>query len=308
MEPEFDSYSLSEKLPSNSNFSMASVPKLSQMEVNMRRLSRTNSRKISVPAETIHASTERDEKPATHVEPVKMAPKSESSGDQSIELIQLMKRLRTIVVVMEITKVRIDVCEVMLRRANKDADVEYTSIRLDRLKIKSSHADEVLRGNIRTVISVTNNAELCNWVMELKDFAVCYRLGDTTEMIVAPVRTTITLALSHKIAEKVPEALDSKSNKRSDSFIEEAKIEGQSGSKKVEWQEEPQYKAELPSTYSINVHVDMSAINIFGRHVGVPIGLGYSICNQLSFYLLYSLNSCMIITKSSTRSTLRFSP
>ncbi|XP_030558700.1 vacuolar protein sorting-associated protein 13B isoform X2 [Drosophila novamexicana] len=292
LEPEFDSYSLSEKLPSNSNFSMASVPKLSQMEVNMRRLSRTNSRKISVPAETIHASTERDEKPATHVEPVKMAPKSESSGDQSIELIQLMKRLRTIVVVMEITKVRIDVCEVMLRRANKDADVEYTSIRLDRLKIKSSHADEVLRGNIRTVISVTNNAELCNWVMELKDFAVCYRLGDTTEMIVAPVRTTITLALSHKIAEKVPEALDSKSNKRSDSFIEEAKIEGQSGSKKVEWQEEPQYKAELPSTYSINVHVDMSAINIFGRHLKLMHD-HYEILNAVYTSLLsLSAGSC----------------
>ncbi|XP_064550817.1 intermembrane lipid transfer protein VPS13B isoform X2 [Drosophila montana] len=269
METECDLFSLSEKQPSHSNFSMASVPKLSQIEVNMRRLSRTNSRKISVPAETIHASSERDEKPTTttHMEPVKAAaPKTESSGDQTNELIQLMKRLSTIVVVMEMTKVRIDICEMMLRRANQNLDVEYTTIQLARMKIKSSHADEVLRGNIRTVINVTNNAELCNWVMELNDFSVCYRLGAKAEMIVAPVRTTITLALSHKLVEQATPAQESNSNSRKDSFIEESKIEGQSGAKKVEWQEEHE-QDESPSIYSINVHVDMSAINIFGRHL-----------------------------------------
>lgn len=227
---------------------MTSVPKLTQSEVNVRRASRSNSRKISNPAETIHASSERDEKPVAHTEPAKSVAKSDSNADvDSMSLAQLINRLSTIVVVFELRKVNIDVCGVMLRRSSKDLHVEYTTIRLSRLRIKSSNGDEVVQGNIRNLINVNKEVEQCYWLMEANDFSVDFHLpSKTADIIVSPMRTTVALSLSHKPTNETKK-----------------KNEDELDSKKSDQVVDPQ----LSSTYSINVHVDMSPINIFGRHV-----------------------------------------
>lgn len=246
-EADFDSFSQSERFPSYA--SMTSVPKLTQSEVNLRRTSRSNSRKISNPAETIHASSERDEKPVTYIEPVKLMPKMESTSSMdTVGVVQLISRLNKMVVVFELSKARIDVCDVMLRRNSKDLQVEYTAIQLSRLRIKSSNGDEVVRGNIRTVINVNNEVDLCNLVMEANDFSVAYHLPpDKVDMIVEPVRTTIALALSHKLSNPAKlRHIDPEPNKADEPVDQQ-------------W----------PITYSVNVHMDMSPINIFARHVGL---------------------------------------
>jgi len=210
-----------------------------------RRISRNNSRKISVPEETVHLSSERDER-HTQVEPVNI-PVSSKPQPSSFDASDLVKRLTNMVVLVEIAQAKIDVCEVMMRKSPAESDVEYTSIRLPHMKVKSGNCEAIQRGNIRAVIPVANNTELFNWVFDLNEFNVCYRKADVTEMIVAPVRTTITLALSHKISEKVD-------------------------ARKVGGANDQEKKAKSPdsteqNTYSINVHVDMSAINIFAQRV-----------------------------------------
>ncbi|XP_032596259.1 vacuolar protein sorting-associated protein 13B isoform X2 [Drosophila grimshawi] len=296
IETDFDTVSQSERLASYSTVSFNSVPKLTQSEVNVRRVSRTNSRKVSIPAETIHASSERDEKPATNAEPVKAASASEViTTPTGIDLGPLMRRLSTMVVFLELAQGRIDVCELMLRKTSKDLSVEYTSIRVLRMRIKSSSGDDVLRGNIRTTIMVSNTPDLCNLCMEFSDFYVCYRRTTNTEMILEPVRTTIMLALSSKTAKK-----PAPSRKRQDSFVEESNI--QTKSRKVEFnpasEEDPVEVVESPDTYSINVHVDMSAINIFARHIKL-LHEHYSIIAAIhkSLRLLAHNKQCPEVTK-----------
>ncbi|XP_017140957.1 vacuolar protein sorting-associated protein 13B isoform X2 [Drosophila miranda] len=233
-----------------SNYSTISATAL---PLQPRRISRNNSRKISVPEETVHLSSERDER-HTQMEPVTGLLMDNKPRKTALDLGQLAKRLGSMVVLAEIAQIRVDVCELMVRRRPAESDVEYTSIRLPRMKIKSSNCDFVSRGNIRSVILVDAEADLVNWVTDLNDLNVCYCRGDISEEVLAPVRTTITLAMSYKpIEEKLPGSLHSKKMAAVD------QKQDQTSDKPVEQRGF--------GTYSINVHVDMSPINVFARRV-----------------------------------------
>ncbi|XP_017041700.1 vacuolar protein sorting-associated protein 13B isoform X2 [Drosophila ficusphila] len=229
-ETEMDSKSINQSEPplaqSVSNYSTISASAITLNDLQPRRISRNNSRKISVPEETVHLSSERDER-HTQAEPLSL-PVPSKPPPSNFDMTELVKRLTNMVVLVEIAQAKIDVCEVMMRKTPADTDVEYTSIRLPDVKIKSGNCDAIQRGNIRAVIFMDSKAELFNWVFDLSDFNVCYRRSNVTEIIVAPVRTTITLALSYKVSEKT-------NNEQ--------------------------------NTYSVNVHVDMSAINCFAQRV-----------------------------------------
>lgn len=216
-----------------SNYSTISASAIAFNDFQPRRISRNNSRKISVPEETVHLSSERDER-HTQAEPLTI-PVANKPQPSNFDTTDFVKRLTKMVVLVEIAQAKIDVCEVMMRKTPGHTDVEYTSIRLPHMKVKSGNCEAIQRGNIRGVIPVASNTELLNWVFDLNEFNVCYRRANVTEMIVAPVRTTITLALSFKTSDKVD------------------------GSKGKE--------DKCANTCSINVHVDMSAINIFAQRV-----------------------------------------
>ncbi|KAH8293565.1 hypothetical protein KR054_001628 [Drosophila jambulina] len=206
-----------------------------------RRISRNNSRKISVPEETVHLSSERDER-HTQTEPINLVMSSSKPKATTFDPTQLVHRLSNLVVLVEFAQAQVNVCEAMMRKKPAEVEVEYTSISLPNVKVKSGNCDSIQRGNIRSVVWVPTKAELFNWVIDLNEFNVSYRRANVTEMIVAPVRTTITLALSHKI-----ESLEgTNSQERLSKSGEESSEQG---------------------TYSINVHVDMSAINIFAQRV-----------------------------------------
>ncbi|KAH8278838.1 hypothetical protein KR018_010220 [Drosophila ironensis] len=228
VETELETVSLAEQPISQSlsNYSSISMP---LNDLQPRRISRNMSRKISVPEETVHLSSERDER-HTQVEPVNPVVSSKPAP-KAFDASQLVRRLNNLVLLVEISPAKIDVCEQMQRKNQTESHTEYTSIVLPNVKIKSGNSEAISRGNIRSIVMVASKPELFNWVMDLNEFHVCYRKGNVTEMIVDPVRTTITLALSHKLAEKQENNPD----------------KGEQG------------------IYSINVHVDMSDINIFGQ-------------------------------------------
>ncbi|XP_034117971.1 intermembrane lipid transfer protein VPS13B isoform X1 [Drosophila albomicans] len=262
VEADSDTLSLLERNQSFSNLSYTSAPliKPSNIDRQPRRAMR-NSRKISIPAETIHLSSEREEK-SVHTQV--NTETNEESNEVLLDMSALIERLTSIVVVVDMAKARIDVCEVMLRKTTKEQTVEYTAIRLPHTKITSSNCDHVIRGNIRTTIHMTSGrTELCKWVIDLHDFCMSLRRGTKSELIVAPVQTTVTIALSQKVTDK-PRP---KKTKPVESFIEDSDLDlGGQQSKKVDWHE-AKPSTESLRTVSINVHVDMSEISIFGRRL-----------------------------------------
>lgn len=227
VENDLEVVSLSEQpiTQSLSNYSTISMP---LNDYQPRRISRNLSRKISVPEETVHLSSERDER-HTQTEPMNPVV-SNTPVPKAYDSAAFVKRLNSLVVLIEISQAKIDVCEHMQRKAPTEKDTQYTSIRLPSVKVKSGNGDPISRGNIKPVVLVLSKPESFNWVIELSEFHVCYRQAKITEMIVDRVRTTITLALSHKV--------DEKNEQKKDQGI-----------------------------YSINVHVDMSDINIFAQRV-----------------------------------------
>ncbi|KAH8362480.1 hypothetical protein KR200_005474 [Drosophila serrata] len=236
---EVETFSHSEPIAQSlSNYSTISA----MNDLQPRRISRNNSRKISVPEETVHLSSERDER-HTQTEPINLVLSSNKPKATTFDSTQLVHRLSNLVVLVEITQAQVNVCEAMMRKKSTEVDVEYTSIRLPNVKIKSGNCDSIQRGNIRSVVWVAPKAELINWVIDLNEFNVCCCKSNVTDTIVAPVRTTITLALSHKVAE----AEDERSNQERKTKSSEESFE--------------------QGTYSINVHVDMSAINIFAQRL-----------------------------------------
>ncbi|XP_032579055.1 vacuolar protein sorting-associated protein 13B isoform X2 [Drosophila sechellia] len=136
-----------------SNYSTISASAMAFNDFPPRRISRNNSRKISVPEETVHLSSERDER-HTEAEPLTI-PVANKPQPSNFDTTDFVKRLTKIVVLVEIAQAKIDVCEVMMRKAPGDTDVKYTSICLPHMKVKSGNYEAIQRGNIRGVIPVS---------------------------------------------------------------------------------------------------------------------------------------------------------
>lgn len=217
---------------------------------------RTKHRRVSVPAETIHASSERDEKPTLN-------PTQDSQPTRkSTDIYNLIDKLSNVTILVEIAGSRIDVCEVMLRDNLGNTQNSYTSIRLPITKLKTGNTDNIVRGNMRQIIYANKSSEISNCLMEMNNFYVCMRQGPKTDIILAPLDIKTTIANSQKTCMK-PRKQEIRT---SSNFMLQDKLEH---SKKVDWQEEA---AELEErTYSINIHVDMSEITLYGRCVGASL-------------------------------------
>ncbi|XP_030371450.1 vacuolar protein sorting-associated protein 13B isoform X2 [Scaptodrosophila lebanonensis] len=256
LDPDLESLSQSERLPSISAQSIVTTLTQSQLpsgQFTSRRTSR-NSRKVSVPEETVHLSSERDEKVYFEVKTV--TPQKEVEAD-NFDSRKLLYRLCTMIILIEMAQVRIDVCEIMNRKLTQETTVEYTSIRLPQVKVKSRNSEAISRANLRTVIKLDAN-------------------GPVSEEILAPVRTTITVALSRKLPEKqnIVEQRDflEEENKPSDINIFN---QVDSAPKKVDWlddehkrlDEQEEIERQMKGVYSFNVHIDMSAIGIICQRI-----------------------------------------
>ncbi|XP_023036340.1 vacuolar protein sorting-associated protein 13B isoform X1 [Drosophila willistoni] len=289
LEPEQETLSQS----GISTFSMASPSALPLSDYQQRRTSRNLSRKISVPEETVHLSSERDEK-HTQAEPVISQLNEECASTTSgFNVAQLINQLRSMVILVEIAQAKIDVCEVMLRKSSATGGaVEYTSIRLPRVKIKSSNCEVISRGNIMTTIQMSAR-ENTNWVIELNDLNVCYRQGDVTEVVVAPIKTTITVALSHKLDDlKSVDSEQSLTQEQTPSNTDEFSVDSDNFDKtpldkevkkKVDWHKKAdgqENDLKNRGSCSINVHVDMSAINIYAQKIKL-LHEHYQIFNEI---------------------------
>lgn len=165
-------------------------------------------------------------------------------------------------ILVELAGSRIDVCEVMLRDNLGNTQNSYTSIRLPITKFKTGDTDNIVRGNIRKIIFASQSFEMSNWLMEMNDFSVCMRQGPKTDIILAPLQIKTTIANSQKSNLKPRK----KDVRNSSTLMMQDKLEIENSKKKVDWQEEADEVEER--TYSINIHVDMSEITLYGRCVG----------------------------------------
>lgn len=153
----------------------------------------------------------------------------------------------------------------MLRGTN-ESNNSFTSIRLPVIKVKTSHNNEITRGNILRTIYENQSSETCNWIIEIIDFGVTVQKGSKTENIIEPIQMTITIAQSKKIDFK-----HRKNGSWSRSNRSSMEVEQTIGKKKVDWKnvETESVASELEEsiTYSVNVHVDISEIITYGRCV-----------------------------------------
>lgn len=155
-------------------------------------------------------------------------------------------------------------CDVMLRGINESNNI-YTSIRLPVIKVRTSHTNEIARGNIRRIFYENKSSESCNWFIEMVDFGVTVQQGTKTETIIAPILMKITIAESKKTDVKHRKNTFSRPYR---SIIEEQTLIGK---KKVDWKnletDSEGIEVEESITYSVNVHVDVSEIITYGRCV-----------------------------------------
>lgn len=246
---------------------------------------RTKFRKVSVPAETIHASSERDEKLAFNFS------QDPQPTKKSLDIYNLIDKLSNVTVLVELAGSRIDVCEVMLRDNYGNSQNSFTSIRLPITKIRANSTNNIVRGNIRKVIYEEQSSEMSKWLIEMNDFYVCMRQGPKTDLIIAPLQLKTTIANSQKTFMK---EIQKEVVRRSTFSIT---TEERDQSKKVDWRNEAVEVEE--KTYSINVHVDMSEITIYGRCVGANLDNSYfNIIYIFYFSLSYSGNT-MISSRQS---------
>ncbi|KAH8359232.1 hypothetical protein KR093_005309 [Drosophila rubida] len=289
LEAETDSLSLLEKNQSFSNISINTAPPVKA--VNQPRRGMRSSRKISIPAETIHFSSEREDKSNHAYEHLKEE-KNDESHEVLLDMTKLIEKVTSIVIVVDMAKGQVDVCEVMLRKNIKDQPIEYSSLRLPRIKIVSSNCEHVIRGNIRTIIHLTSvGNELCNWVIEMNEFYMCLRRAQKSDMIISPVQTTITIALLQKVSDRPRQK---ETTRTIDSFVEDSTLQSEHD-KKVDWRDSQDSEAvESLKTCSINVHVDMSEISIYARRVKLlheHFEIVYAIYKAIR--LLDANNECM---------------
>lgn len=265
LETDSETVSEVEKVPSFSNISLTSAALDGNViEQTQSRPKRPKSRKVSNPAETIHVSSERDEKPPSLTPQRSIESTKTTTSRQSIN--RIIDILSCAVVLVDISRSRINVCDVMLRGINESSN-NFTSIRLPVIKVKTSHTNEITRGNIQRIIYENQSSETCNWIIEMMDFGVTVQQGNKTENIIAPIQMTITLAESKKMDFKHRKNGSlSKSSTRS-TMEEQHTI----AKKKVDWKnvdtESEASELEQTITYSVNVHVDISEIIIYGRCV-----------------------------------------
>ncbi|XP_017847869.1 vacuolar protein sorting-associated protein 13B isoform X2 [Drosophila busckii] len=266
-ETDTDQDAPSERQNSFSSLSVTSAAafKMSINELQGRRFSRP-SRKISIPEETVHASSDRDEKHAITfvVNPVATQAPETAKRDY----VALVERLSTVVIFVESAQSRIDVCELMRRKKSEHITMEYTSIQLPRVKIKSNFSSVVSRGNIRLLVNpAIKSDQPFNWILEFNDFIIRYRKGSQTETLMAPVRTTVTLVISQKKL-VVPESNDSKQSTDETESQPFSSISSVADLKKVDWaNENAETESDKVVTWCVNVHIDMSAICFYGHRL-----------------------------------------
>ncbi|XP_028899829.2 intermembrane lipid transfer protein VPS13B isoform X2 [Zeugodacus cucurbitae] len=160
----------------------------------MRRSSRNSlpSRKISHPEETIHFSSERDEK--VDLETVSVSPSTEATTTS------LWQQIRALVICFELGHITLNISEKMKWHTNgEDVLNEYTQIQLPKISMRSTNAENLSRTNLQEkFIIYTTPKDTINWVIALYGFNLKRCNSVEVDILLPDVYTTATIVVTHK--------------------------------------------------------------------------------------------------------------
>uniref|UniRef100_A0A0K8W1C6 Vacuolar protein sorting-associated protein 13B n=1 Tax=Bactrocera latifrons TaxID=174628 RepID=A0A0K8W1C6_BACLA len=162
----------------------------------MRRSSRNSlpSRKISQPEETIHFSSERDEK--VDLDTVSVSPTTTVEATTT----SLWQQIKSLVMCLELGHITLNIAEkIKWSKDKEDILNEYTQIQLPKFSMRSTNAENLSRTNLQEKFTIyTAPKDTINWVIALYGFSLKRYNSLEVDVLLPDVYTTATIVVTHK--------------------------------------------------------------------------------------------------------------
>lgn len=161
-------------------------------------------RKISHPEETIHCSSEKDERiEYTTTDPLlteeikaDSTPKENKETDEE-KIKNYFKQFNAIIIYMEIAQSQMDITN--HKHLSKDKVVDYTRFTLPRIVLKSSFAEYITRSSLRLKVNPPLNTKTTfNWTIQFLDLSIETSINDQLFAVLQPWQTTVTVAMNKR--------------------------------------------------------------------------------------------------------------
>ncbi|XP_046806664.1 vacuolar protein sorting-associated protein 13B [Lucilia cuprina] len=169
-----------------------------------RKSSRNSSslRKISQPEETIHFSSEKDERlELTVTDPIIIDIPDEIPPESDEEKIKkYFKLFNTIIIYIDIAQSQLDVSNTSLTTDNEDVLKKlYTRIKLPKILLKSTFAEYISRSSMRLKINPPLNAKTTfNWTIQFQELDINTIEDSNIMPVLKPWQTTLTVATTKR--------------------------------------------------------------------------------------------------------------
>ncbi|XP_073817283.1 vacuolar protein sorting 13B isoform X2 [Musca autumnalis] len=162
-------------------------------------------RKISHPEETIHYSSEKDERiEYTTTEPLiteenkvinNAVPQAKATDEEKIK--NYFKQFNSIIIYMEIAQSQMDISNHKYLATDKHMD--YTRFTLPRVVLKSTFAEYITRSSLRLKVNPPLNTKTTfNWTIQFLDLSIDTSINDQLYAVLKPWQTTVTVAMNKR--------------------------------------------------------------------------------------------------------------
>uniref|UniRef100_W8BHK3 Vacuolar protein sorting-associated protein 13B n=2 Tax=Ceratitis capitata TaxID=7213 RepID=W8BHK3_CERCA len=254
----------------------------------IRRSSRNSlpTRKISHPEETIHFSSERDEK--IDLETVSATPPTTAI---EAEPTSLWQQIKSIVICFELGHIRLHIAE-RLKWCNNNENIHcvYTLLQLPKIAMRSTNAENLSRTNLQEKFTIsTAPKDTINWVIALYGLNVNRYNCIDMDTVLPDVYTTITIVVTHK---KQLDAVGNKASQRrsSNEAPNDARTEAVSPESQKEVSPSPMpamsnhnLDSSLPITQNTSIEVD--AITVHIDTMPIHFNVSESKCSALHLHV-----------------------
>ncbi|XP_061387162.1 intermembrane lipid transfer protein VPS13B [Musca vetustissima] len=147
-------------------------------------------RKISHPEETIHYSSEKDERIDTTTTETK------PSDEEKIK--NYFKKFNTIIIYMDIAQSQMDITT-NHKYLSKDDTQDFTRFTLPHIILKSTFAEYITRSSLRLKVNPPLNTKTTfNWTIQFLDLSIATSINDQLYAVLQPWQTTVTVAMNKR--------------------------------------------------------------------------------------------------------------
>ncbi|KAM7361700.1 vacuolar protein sorting 13B isoform 2-T2 [Cochliomyia hominivorax] len=169
-----------------------------------RKSSRNSSslRKISQPEETIHFSSEKDERiELTITDPIVIDLPDETPRESDEDKIKkYFKLFNTIIIYIDVAQSKLDITNKCITNENDDSAKKiFTRLKLPKIVLKSTFAEYITRSSLRLKVNPPLNQKTTfNWTIQLQDMNINTYEADNIMPVLKPWQTTLTVATTKR--------------------------------------------------------------------------------------------------------------